>query len=58
MWLSVTPKINKLVIGTKDLFVILQDQIIKLGAILIIQVHKSVQHWMDRLAFNLLQDGI
>lgn len=44
MSLNVTPKINKLALGTKVHYVILQDQIIKLGVILLIQVHKSVQH--------------
>ena len=42
MWLNVSPKIIKLALGTKVHFVILQDQIIKPGVILIIQAHKYV----------------
>ena len=55
--MNVIPKISKLALEIKDLFVISLDQIINLGVISIIQVHKSVLHKMDHLAFNLVQDG-
>ena len=39
-------------------FVISLDLIIKLGAISIIQTHKYVPHMMEKIATNLLLDGI
>ena len=56
--MNVTLKINKLAIEIKVNNVILQDQIIKVGAILILQVNRFVLLKMDKIVFSLLQVGI
>lgn len=53
----VTQSINNLVIKTKVPYVISRGLIVRYGAILTIQNHKSAQHWMDKTAISMHQVG-